>query len=260
MHLDNSHPRVKNKNFSGDLEESNEVPGVDEKIKSFTLTIPWNLTKPVKIFPGKKLQIDTTQIGNKWDYLKSSAQSKRRYLCCICYNKTWMKIDGQISWKIYDLMGSAVFVTIRPGWKLMDRFHGRSMIWWEDLPMKDVLDNHYKDRLFHLTHWVSITLSLRRISQESINLERKSYLVFSSNTYCARRQFGRVTYWSQTFRSWRRWTYRKSTRKDSIRKSRCFPKKKENLFFHSQMEESNLLMEINKNIHLDTGTVMGKHR
>ena len=38
-------------------------------------------------------------------------------------------------------------------------------------PMKDVLDNHLKDRLFHLVHWLSITLPLQRTSQESINLE-----------------------------------------------------------------------------------------
>ena len=29
---------------------------------------------------------------------------------------------------------------------------------------------------------------------------------------------GRVTYWLQILRSWRRWTHRKSTRKDSMRK------------------------------------------
>ena len=39
--------------------------------------------------------------------------------------------------------------------------------------MKDVLGNHSKDQLFHLVHWLSITLQLRRTSQESINLERK---------------------------------------------------------------------------------------
>ena len=36
--------------------------------------------------------------------------------------------------------------------------------------MKDVLGNHFKDRLFHLVHWLSITLYLRRTSQESIGL------------------------------------------------------------------------------------------
>ena len=57
-------------------------------------------------------------------------------------------------------------------------------------------------------------------------------------------EFGRVTLWLQTLRSWRRWTHRKSTRKDSMRERWYFPKKKENLFFQSQMDESNFLEEI----------------
>ena len=88
-----------------------------------------------------------------------------------------MKVGGQILWnvtpicetsQIYDLMGRR--------------------------PMKDVLDTHLMDQLFHLVHWLSITLSLRRISQESINLVTKSYLDCSSDTLCTRREFGRVTY------------------------------------------------------------------
>ena len=31
-------------------------------------------------------------------------------------------------------------------------------------------------------------------------------------------KYGRVTYWLQILRSWRRWTHQKSTRKDSMRK------------------------------------------
>ena len=42
--------------------------------------------------------------------------------------------------------------------------------------MKDVLDNHLMDPFFHLVHWLSIILYLRRISHASINLERKFYL------------------------------------------------------------------------------------
>ena len=89
-----------------------------------------------------------------------------------------MKVGGQILWnvtricetsQIYYLMG------------------GRSM--------KDVLGNHLRDLLFHLVHWLSITLSLRRISPESINLERKFYLDdCSSDTLCTRGEFGSVTY------------------------------------------------------------------
>ena len=85
-------------------------------------------------------------------------------------------------------------------------------------PMKDVLGNHLKDRLFHLVHWLSITVSLRMTSQESINLERKYYLDCSLDTRCTRGEFGRVIYWLQTLRSWNRWTRLKSTRKDSMRK------------------------------------------
>ena len=53
---------------------------------------------------------------------------------------------------------------------------------------------------------------------KSIKLERKYYLDCSLDTLCTRGEFGRVTYWLQTLRSWRRWTHRKSTRKDSMRK------------------------------------------
>ena len=39
-------------------------------------------------------------------------------------------------------------------------------------------------------------------------------------------EFGRVTYWSQTLRSWRRWTHRKSTQKRLDAKEVIFPKEK----------------------------------
>ena len=95
--------------------------------------------------------------------------------------------------------------------------------------MRDVLGNHLQDR-FRLAHWLSITLLLRRTSQESINLERKSYLDCSSDTHCTRGECGRVTHWLQTLRSWKRWTHQKSTPKDSMRKRCYFPKKRRTYF------------------------------
>ena len=138
-----------------------------------------------------------------------------------------MKIGGQILWNVTPICETSQIYCLM----------GRR-------PMKDVLGNHLKDRLIHLVHWLSITLSLRRISHESINLERKSYLDCTLDTHCTRVKFGRVTYWLQTLRSWRRWTHRKSTRKDSMRKRWYFTKKKENSFFQSQMDESTPLEEI----------------
>ena len=125
------------------------------------------------------------------------AEGPLLYCCC----QVRMKVGRQILWN-----GILICETSQT-YYLMGRH-----------PMKYVLGNHLKDLLFHLVHWLSITLFLRKTSQESINLERKSYLEDSLDTLCARGEFGRVTYWSQTLRSWRRWTHRKSTRKDSMRK------------------------------------------
>ena len=49
--------------------------------------------------------------------------------------------------------------------------------------------NHSKDQPFRLVRWLSINLFLRKTSQESINLERKSYLDCSLDMYCARGEF-----------------------------------------------------------------------
>ena len=94
---------------------------------------------------------------------------KGRYICCI--------------------------VAIRSEWKLVRRFRGmlhlsakHSQIYYlmGRLPMKDVLENHLKDRSFRLVHWLSITLFLRKTSHESINLERKPHLDCSLDTLCTR--------------------------------------------------------------------------
>ena len=80
-----------------------------------------------------------------------------------------MKIGGQIPWNAIPICE-----TFKISY-LMGRLH-----------MRDVLGNHLKDRSFRLVHWLSITLSVRKTSQESINLERKSYLDCSSDTLCTR--------------------------------------------------------------------------
>ena len=115
-------------------------------------------------------------------------------------------------------------------------------------------DFFFENLSFRLVHWLSITLSLRKTSQESINLERKSYLDCSSDTHCTREEFGRVTWWLQTLRSWKRWTHQKSTLKDSMQRKWYFPKKMENSYFQPQMDEINFLEETSgtENIHLDT--------
>ena len=86
-----------------------------------------------------------------------------------------MKVGGQIPWNVTPICETSQF------YYLMGR-----------RPMKDVLENHLKDRSFRLVHWLSITLSLRKTSQESINLERKSYLDCSLDTLCTRVRIWKV--------------------------------------------------------------------
>ena len=92
--------------------------------------------------------------------------------------------------------------------------------------MKDALENLLKGQSFRLVHWLSTTLSLRKSSQESVNLERKSYLDCSLDTLCTREEFGREIY------------SKRLNAKEVINH-----KKMENSFFQSQMDESNLLEE-----------------
>ena len=80
-----------------------------------------------------------------------------------------MKVGGQIPWNVTPICETSQI------YYLMGR-----------RPMKDVVGNHLKDRFFHLVHWLSILLLLRRTSQGSINLERKSYMECSSDMHCTR--------------------------------------------------------------------------
>ena len=68
------------------------------------------------------------------------AELKKAPLLCCC-NRVQMKVGGQILWNVTPICETSQI------YYLMGR-----------RPMKDVLGNHLKDRLFHLVHWLSITL------------------------------------------------------------------------------------------------------
>ena len=80
-----------------------------------------------------------------------------------------MKDGGQIPWNAIPICENIRISC------LMGRYH-----------TKDALQNLLMDRTFRLVHWLSLNLSLRKTSQESINLERKSYLDCSLDTLCTR--------------------------------------------------------------------------
>ena len=71
-----------------------------------------------------------------------------------------MKVGGQILWNVRPICETTqIYYLMGPR------------------PMKDVLGNHLKDRLFHLVHWLSITLFLRKIKNSSIWKESITWIV-----------------------------------------------------------------------------------
>ena len=131
--------------------------------------------------------------------------------------------------------------------------HSRSIVWCENSIRKT-----FWRTIWRTNHsvWLSITPFLRKNSQESINLERKSYLDCSLDAFCTREEFGRETSWLQTLRSWKRWTHQKSTLKDSMRRKQYFPPKKRNIYFSSRRWTNQICWRRSgtENIHLDPGS------
>ena len=99
--------------------------------------------------------------------------------------------------------------------------------------------------------WVSLYNCEGPIKNPSIWKESLTWIVPRIRSV---REFGKVTYWSQTLRSWRRWTHRKSTRKDSMRK-RDISSRKRKIYLSSRRWTNRICWRRSaiENIHLDTG-------
>ena len=114
----------------------------------------------------------------------------------------------------------------------------------ERRPMKDVLSNHLKDRLLHLVHWLSITLQPAN-DQARIHQFGKKVLLglfFGYAVYARRNEKGEILVADieelETMDASEIYSKRLNA------KEVIFPKKKENLFLQSQMDESKPLEEI----------------
>ena len=85
--------------------------------------------------------------------------------------------------------------------------------------MKDVLGNHLKDLLFHLVHWLSITLLTVKDQSRIHQLGKKVLpgLFLGYALYAGGIWKGDVLI-ADLEESGDRWTHRKSTQKDSMRK------------------------------------------
>ena len=90
----------------------------------------------------------------------------------------------------------------------------------------------------------NITLQLRRTSQESINLERKSYLDCSSDTLCTRGEFWKGDIMVADIEEQETMDAPEICSKRLNAKEVIFPKDNGNFIFQPQMDESNFLEEI----------------
>ena len=125
---------VQNKNFTGNTEKLAKVLGGPiGSLKSFTLTIPWNLAKAVKIFPGiiaRRHHTDQKTMGLLKRAVRRVKEGTSAVLLQSGLNENW--------WA--DSMECCTYL----------RKRHRSLVWWEDPIRETFLGNHSKDRSFHL--------------------------------------------------------------------------------------------------------------
>ena len=69
----------------------------------------------------------------------------------------------------------------------------------------------FKGPIIPLVQWSNITLFLPKTCRDCISSVRKFYLEYSSVMSCMREESGKETFWSQTLRSWKRWTHQSSS-------------------------------------------------
>ena len=121
-----------------------------------TTTIPWNLAKLAKTYLGVILRQHRTDRKLMGLLREQCVEVRKGHLRCCC-SPVWATNGARIPW-------NAILICER--YLLSD---GKT-------PYERRFGELLKDQSSRLVHWLSITLLLRKTSQESINLERKSYL------------------------------------------------------------------------------------
>ena len=130
------------------------------------------------------------------------------------------------------------------------------IIWWEDALWKTFWTTISRtDYSIWFTGWI-LTYNITAKDQSRIHQFGKHLpgLFFGY----AEGEFGRVKYWPRTWRSWRRWTNRKSTRKDSLRKRWYFFK--ENFSNRRWTNQISWRRSGLQNIHLGTASTNSRRK
>ena len=215
----------------------------DRKPMSFSLTIPWNSANPVKISPGIIARLhhtDQKQNGIAERAVRRVKEGTSAVLLQSGLNESWwadsmecfsrlrnvtdLLSDGKTPHEI--LFGQPFKGPIIPFGSLVE---------YHPFTAKD------QSRIHQFGKKVLPGLFL-------------GYALYAG-------EFGRVSYRSQTLRSWRRWTHQKSTQKILYAKEVIFPKEKGEFIFQSQMDELNPWRRSRpENIHLDTAATNSRRQ
>ena len=207
--------------------------------KSFTLTIPLNLAKPVKIFPGIIARLHHT--GQKTNGIAERAVRRvKEGISAVLLQsgliESWWA--DSMEWCTY--LRNATELS-SDGKTLYERRFGQPFE-GPIIPFGSLVEYHpitAKDQ--------------SRIHQFGKKLLPGLFLGYA--LYAVR--FGRVTYWLQTLRSWKRWTHRKSTQK---KKTQCergdfSPRKGRNYFSNRRWTNQTPWRRSGpENIHLGTAS------
>ena len=179
-------------------------------LKSFTLTVPRNLARLLKIFPAIIVRQHHTDQKQTWLLREQCAEWKSGL------DEKWWADSMECSTylrNIQDLLSVGKTPCER---RFAQPFRGPiipfgSLVEYYPISAKD------QSRIHQFGKKVLPGIFL-------------AYALYAGN-------FGRVTQWLQTSRSWKGWTHQKSTLKDSMQRKSYFPNKMENPYSQSQMDE-----------------------
>ena len=163
--------------------------------KSFTLTIPKNLAKLVKIFL-ETLYVNTVTVQKQMGLLRERYAGLKKGLLLYCCNQVWMKSGARIPWNV-----TAICETYKD--LLSDRRFGE--------PFKGPISPFGSMVEYH-------PISAKDLSR--LHQFGKKVLpgIFLVNVIIRGGESGKETFLSQTLRNWKRWTHLKSMPGDSMRR------------------------------------------
>ena len=162
-------------------------------LKSFTLTILWNLAKFVKIFLGIIARRHHTDRRLMVLRKEQCAVWNKGHICCaIAVRSEWRMV--RILWNV---------IAFCPTFKISQLVGKQNM--------KGGSECVLTGQEYRLEQWSNVTVILRKTSQDCISLEQKFCQVNSFNVCCRRKGAGKGALWSQTLKNWRIWTHQNST-------------------------------------------------